>query len=122
MSEPTVLDEAWVDVARKMVGDAGGGAVFGPAVVRDDVTMVPVARVSVWSGGETADGGGERPASAARITARPLGALVVTHGKVCWRPALDVNKVILGGQVVAVVALLVAGAVLGSRRRCPGTG
>lgn len=121
MTDRTVLDEALVDVARRMVGDAGGGAVFGPAVTRGDVTMVPVARVSAWCGGETTAGGGDRPASASRIAARPLGALVVTHGKVCWRPALDVNKVILGGQVVAVVALLVAHAVLVRRRRS-GTG
>lgn len=121
MPDTTVLDESLVDIARRLVGDASGETVFGPAVVRGDVTMVPVARVSAWCFGETADGGGERPASATRITARPLGALVMTHAKVVWRPALDVNKVILGGQVVAVVALIVARAVMAGRQRCPGT-
>ena len=34
-----------------------------------------------------------------------------------WRPALDVNRVILGGQVVAVVALLTFRSVLRRRAR-----
>jgi hypothetical protein len=40
--------------------------------------------------------------------AKPAGAFVLEGGHVTWRPAIDVNKVILGGQVVAIVALLVA--------------
>ncbi len=40
------------------------------------------------------------------LAAHPMGVYVVRHGKVTWRPAVDVNKVILGGQIVGVVALI----------------
>jgi hypothetical protein len=36
---------------------------------------------------------------------------------VSWRPAVDVNKIILGGQVVAVVALLTIRAIVKARLR-----
>jgi hypothetical protein len=51
------------------------------------------------------------------VNARPVGAYVVRDGELTWQPALDLNRVILGGQVVAVFALLVIGAVLRARRR-----
>jgi hypothetical protein len=35
---------------------------------------------------------------------------------VVWRPAIDVNRIVLGGQVVAVVALLVLRSVLRPRK------
>ena len=34
---------------------------------------------------------------------RPLGVYVVRDGEVDWQPALDLNRVILGGQVVGAV-------------------
>jgi threonine dehydrogenase-like Zn-dependent dehydrogenase len=37
-----------------------------------------------------------------------------------WRPAVDLNKVIMGGQVVAIVALLTLRAVVKARWRRPG--
>jgi len=36
----------------------------------------------------------------------------VRDGDVSWRPAVDVNRVILGGQLVAITALLVLRPVL----------
>jgi hypothetical protein len=51
------------------------------------------------------------------VNARPVGAYVVRDGELSWQPALDLNRVILGGQVVAIFALLVIGAVLRARRR-----
>jgi len=32
---------------------------------------------------------------------------VVRNGDVRWRPAIDVNRVVLGGQLVAITALIV---------------
>ena len=40
------------------------------------------------------------------LAARPVGAFVIKDGDVRWRPAIDLNRVILVGQVVAIVALL----------------
>ena len=49
------------------------------------------------------------------MSAKPLGVFVLRDGKVGWRPAIDVNKVIIGGQVVAVTGLLVARALIKAR-------
>jgi len=50
------------------------------------------------------------------LMAKPLGVFVIKDGTVRWRPAIDVNKVILGGQIVAVTALLVVRAFIKARR------
>jgi hypothetical protein len=45
-----------------------------------------------------------------------VGAYVLRDGELRWQPALDVNRVILGGQVVAVIALLTLRTWLKARR------
>ena len=40
------------------------------------------------------------------LSTRPAGAFLVRDDEVVWRPAVDLNKIILGGQIVAIVALL----------------
>ena len=47
--------------------------------------------------------------------AKPAGAFVIRNGSVSWNPALDLNRVILGGQIVAIVALLVVGSIIRAR-------
>ena len=53
--------------------------------------------------------------------ARPSGAWVIEGDDVTWKPAVDVNRIVLGGQIVGLVAILVAGRVLfalaGNERR-----
>ena len=47
--------------------------------------------------------------------AKPAGVFVLKNGTVSWNPALDLNRVILGGQIVAIVALLVIGRIIRAR-------
>jgi uncharacterized spore protein YtfJ len=89
--------------------------VFGEPYEKDGVTMIPAARVQGAAGG----GSGEDPHSQGQgsgsgfaIAARPVGAFVIRDGELSWRPALDVTRIALGGQVVAVVALLTVRAIL----------
>jgi hypothetical protein len=42
---------------------------------------------------------------------------VISGNDVRWQPAVDVNRAIIGGQIVAIVALLVLRSVLKARRR-----
>jgi hypothetical protein len=49
------------------------------------------------------------------VNAKPAGAFVIRGDDVQWRPAVDVNRVILGGQLIAIAALLLARAVVASR-------
>lgn len=78
--------------------------VFGEPIHEDGVTVIPVA--SVRGGG---GGGGDAVGSGGGgfgVVATPAGAYVIKDGEVRWRPAIDVNRTILGGQIVAIVALL----------------
>lgn len=97
-----------------MVKQAQGAAavrrVFGEPIRQDGVTVIPVARVAGAGGGGSGRQQGERPnegiGGGFGLGAKPAGVYVIKKGKVHWRPALDVNRVIMGGQIVAIVALL----------------
>jgi uncharacterized spore protein YtfJ len=76
--------------------------VYGDPVERDGVTVIPAAAVRGGAGGggdNEGNGGG-----GFGIAARPIGAYVIQNGRVRWRPAVDVNRVLL--LVVAAVFLL----------------
>ena len=59
-------------------------------------------------GGTGSDGAGAAEGSGGGfgLVAHPTGVFVIRDGEVSWRPALDLNRVVLGGQLVAIVALL----------------
>jgi uncharacterized spore protein YtfJ len=64
-------------------------------------------------------GGGDAEGAGFAARVKPLGVYVVHEDGVTWRPALDLNRVILGGQAlgaISVVALSFAVA-FGRRRR-----
>ena len=62
-------------------------------------------------GGESGGGGGFG------LMARPSGAWIVEDGVVTWKPAIDVNRIVLGGQIVALAAILVSGRILLAQAR-----
>ena len=71
-----------------------------------DITVIPAAEVRGGGGlGGREDGGG----GGMSLRARPVGAYVIKGNVVKWKPALDLSRVIFGGQMVAVTALLVLG-------------
>ena len=78
--------------------------VFGDPIQVDGVTLIPTASVRGGAGG----GGktGEQGGVGFGLKARPTGTFVVKNGDVSWKPAVDVNRIILGGQLVAITALL----------------
>jgi uncharacterized spore protein YtfJ len=82
--------------------------VFGEPVERDGVVVIPAARVSGGAGGGGGGGteGNGGAGSGFGLTARPVGAFVVRGGEVSWRPAVDVTRIVLGGQVVLAFGLL----------------
>ena len=99
--------------------------VFGDPYEVDGVTVIPVAAVRGGGGG----GGGEgqiaptprEPVPVAAwgsgSTCAPCGTVVVSDGTVTWVPSVDVSRIVFGGQVVAIVGILVFGRVLTHRRR-----
>ena len=80
--------------------------VYGEPYQQDGVTIIPAANVmgGGGGGGDTEGNGG----GGFGMSARPAGAWVIKDGEAQWRPALDLNRVILMGQIVAIVALLTA--------------
>jgi uncharacterized spore protein YtfJ len=90
--------------------------VFGEPYERDGIVLVPAAAIRGGAGGGS-DPEGKGGGSGFGLMARPVGAYVIRDGGVRWEPAFDLNRVILGGQVLGVVALLVLRTVLKSRAR-----
>jgi uncharacterized spore protein YtfJ len=96
--------------------------VFGDAYEVDGTTVIPVARVAGGGGGGGGDGdlgrGGRQTGAGGTgsgggvgfgVTARPVGVVVVRDGHVEWQPTVDVMRIVLGGQLVGLAALVVVG-------------
>src|SRR5205814_6492135 len=79
--------------------------VYADPVERDGVTVVPAASVrgGGGGGGDNATYGG----AGFGLAARPVGAYVIGPGeRVEWKPAIDVQRMVLGWQVVAGLTVL----------------
>jgi uncharacterized spore protein YtfJ len=93
--------------------------VYGDPVDKDGLTIIPAAVVRGGAGGgigehdgkETGKGGGYG------LNVRPSGAWIMEGKNVTWKPAIDVNRIVLGGQLIGLVAILVAGRVLATHNR-----
>jgi len=80
--------------------------VFGEPYVLDEVTIIPVARVS----GGAAGGGGEGTnaeesgggfGTGFGLGAQPVGVYEIRDGESTWKPAVDVTRLLKGFQVLA---------------------
>ena len=87
--------------------------VFGEPIERDGAVFLPAAKVRGGGGG-----GGDMEGNGGAgfgVTAKPAGMFVIRDGDAVWRPAIDVNRIVLGGQIVGIVALLVLRSILKRR-------
>jgi uncharacterized spore protein YtfJ len=94
--------------------------VFGKPYEKDGITVIPVAKVrggAGGGGGEGPEGQGKGSGSGFGLAARPVGAYLVRGDDLTWRPAVDVNRLILGSQIVAVGALLTIRSIVRIRSR-----
>lgn len=85
----------------------GVDRVFGDPIERAGQTVVPVA--SVRSGGGGGGGGGrdERGSGSGEgggfgAISKPAGAFVITDGEVKWKPAIDVTRMFVVGNLTAI--------------------
>ena len=92
--------------------------VFGEPYEHDGVTIVPVATVMGGGGGGSGDEGQDRSGECAGygLVAKPAGVYVIKGDDVRWQPAVDVNRIVMGGQIVGIVFLLVVRSIFKSRR------
>ena len=78
--------------------------VYGDPYQVEGITIIPAASVMGGGGGgaDTQGNGG----GGFGVRARPAGAWIIKDGDAQWRPAVDVTRIALMGQIVAIVALL----------------
>ena len=82
--------------------------VFGEPYEKDGATFIPVAAVRAGGGfGRSPEKGGEAAGGGGGVSNRPIGMFALKDGDVRWRPAFDLNSVILGSQILAGLALIV---------------
>ena len=93
--------------------------VFGEPYEKDGMTIIPVAAVAGGAGGGSGPDsqGNAGSGGGFGVAARPVGVYVIQNGQVRWEPAFDLNRVILGGQLVVVILLLTLRSILKARAR-----
>ena len=92
--------------------------VYGDPYEREGVTVIPAAAVRGGSGGGSgANADGEGGGGGFGLTARPVGAWVITDEGAAWKPAPDVNRIVLGGQLIGLAAVVFIGRILLARAR-----
>ena len=82
--------------------------VFGEPFEKNGVTVIPAAKVMGGGGG----GSGESPdqgqgsGTGFGMTGKPVGAYVIRGDSVKWEPAIDINRLITGGLVLAGLSIV----------------
>lgn len=116
MSEHNGAGQGVINAITRTMESNTSRQVFGEPISTGDVMIIPVARVRGGGGGGGGGGNvpmmekatsGEGAGAGMSLSAKPVGAFVVRGSDVSWRPALDLNRIVLGGQVVAIFALMV---------------
>ncbi len=94
--------------------------VYGEPYQQNGVTFIPAAAVRGGGGGGEGDPTENTPGGRGvgmGISARPVGAYRIKGDEVTWVPAPDLTKVIVTGQMVAIVALLVIRSIFRNRSK-----
>ena len=97
--------------------------VFGEPYEKNGVTVLPAAKIAGGGGGgdgQDREGRGAGSGGGFGLREKPAGAFVINGDDVRWIPSLDVNRIILGAQIVATVAILAS--VLRSRAKARAAG
>ena len=117
--EPIDKDGITIIPVANVMGGGGGGSGEGPT------PTTPSNLVASGEGGSEAGSEGATFDVAAGmasgsgagfgVRATPAGAYVIRDGEVSWQPAMDLTRIAIMGQIVAIVFLLVLRSVLKSR-------
>ncbi len=95
--------------------------VIGEPYEKNGITLIPVVSIRGGGGGGGGDLGTGTPGGAGGggmgLVARPVGAYVIRGDSVSWLPAIDINRIVLGGQLVSIAAFLMARSIVRARTR-----
>ncbi|WP_436497304.1 hypothetical protein [Actinokineospora sp. HUAS TT18] len=93
------------DAMRTVRDSLSARTVYAEPYERDGITVIAAATVIGGGGG----GSGDQPkvdGAGFGLVARPTGAFVIQHGKVSWKPAIDVHRLVgLAGAVTVALVL-----------------
>lgn len=120
-----IIERSTADLLESIRGTRDALAVsrvFGDPVEVDGMTLIPVARVAGGAGGGGGEGTDAEQAGGGfgmgfGVGVQPVGVYEVHDRKVVWRPSVDANRVIKGGQVLLGIATVCATLVLLRRQR-----
>jgi uncharacterized spore protein YtfJ len=117
------------EVMQEISDSSGAKAVFGPAYVKDRVTFIPVAKVSVHACGcdrdaqtdakgraESAGRKKRGPCMGVSVKTVPLGYIEVRQGKARFLEIVDRGKIVQAGIILGGLALFLLSR-LARRRR-----
>ncbi len=101
--------------------------VYGEPYEKNGVTLIAAARVMGGAGGgdgtvpavEGEEHGSVRGGQGAGfgMVANPAGAFVIKGDSVRWMPAVDVNRLMFGFQIVTIIGLLVLRSMVKARAK-----
>lgn len=86
--------------------------IFGEPVECDGAVLVPVGRLRGGGGGGSGPEG-EGEGGGFGLVAQATGAFAIQDGEVSWIPAVDHNRRILLGSVLALIGLVILRSVVG---------
>ncbi|NNC75995.1 MAG: sporulation protein [Acidimicrobiia bacterium] len=92
--------------------------VFGEPIEKNGIAFIPAAAIRGGGGGgegEPSETAGAGAGIGFGVMARPVGGYQIKGDEVTWVPAADTTRVIILGEVVAIIALLVLRSVLRKR-------
>jgi uncharacterized spore protein YtfJ len=101
----------WWRDAQRAWGDEGSS---GELASDEGASDQPSAQGSVdpSTGAPGGYGGGHGGGGGYGVRVKPVGVYVVDAGGAHWRPAVDLNRIVLGGQLVAATAIATLAAAL----------
>ncbi|MGZ5332700.1 MAG: spore germination protein GerW family protein [Solirubrobacterales bacterium] len=93
---------------RKARGLMQAKRVYAEPIERDGVTVIPAASISGGGGGGGTDDGNGRSDGGGGfgMTGSPVGAWVIRDGSAEWKPSLDLNRALMGAQLLTLLLLL----------------
>ena len=87
--------------------------VYAEPVEREGITVIAAAAVAGGGGGGSGTEEGRQGSGGGfGLRAKPVGAYIIKDGQVTWRPAIDVNRLIVVAGAVAITALMVGARLL----------
>ncbi len=103
-----------VEVLRSSQESINPSRVFGEPFHVDGAVILPVAIVG--GGGGAGTRSDRQNGIGLGFGAKPAGVYVIRNGDATWRPAVNINLIVAGGQLVALAGILALRAWLTHRR------